>query len=216
MDNHEPLAIVGYAYRAPGVGRKALWEFLAEAKSAWSQIPKDRMNAEAIHHPSKAGFFSSNGGHFLPDDIYAFDSAFFNIKTDEARAMDPQHRLLLEMAFEAMESAGLTLPELAGSRAGVFTAHDIADTTLGMMEDAPTTTKYSATGVAPAMAANRLSYFFGLTGPSVTLDAACAGSTYALHVACKSLLEGDCSVAFVNAAKLLTGPNMWSMLGSMG
>ncbi|KAK8110205.1 Highly reducing polyketide synthase ACRTS2 [Apiospora kogelbergensis] len=170
------------------------------------------MNAEAIHHPSKAGFFSSNGGHFLPDDIYAFDSAFFSIKTEEAKAMDPQHRLLLEMAFEAMESAGLTLPELAGSRTGVFTAHDIADTTLGMLEDLPTTTKYSATGVAPVMAANRLSYFFDLTGPSVTLDAACAGSAYAIHVACKSLLEGDCSVAFVNAAKLLTGPGMWSLL----
>ena len=218
MDGRSPIAIVGYAYRAPGCGRKGLWEFLAEAKSAWSRVPKDRFDQNAFYHPNaeKNGFFSSKGAHFLPDDIYAFDAAFFNIKADEARAMDPQHRLLLECAYEAAESAGITIPDLARSNVGVFAANDTADYISHMMEDLPTTSKYTAIGTSPAMIANRLSYFFGLTGPSIAVDAACAGSSYAIHIACQSLLAGECKAAFVGGAKLLNSPNMWSALDAMG
>jgi acyl transferase domain-containing protein len=114
----EPIAVVGYAYRAPGVGRKKLWEFLAEAKSAFSPVPPDRFEQDSFYHfnSEKAGCFSSKGGHFLPNDIYAFDAPFFGITTEEATSMDPQHRMLLECAFEALESAGLPLAQLAGSR----------------------------------------------------------------------------------------------------
>ena len=86
MSERSPLAIVGYAYRAPGVGRKGLWEFLEEGKSAWSPIPCDRFNQDAYHHPNaeKPGFISSEGAHFLPDDIYTFDPSFFKISTEEA------------------------------------------------------------------------------------------------------------------------------------
>jgi len=107
VDSNMPLAVVGYAYRAPGVGRKGLWEFLADAKSAWSEVPADRFNKDAFYHAGdKPGFFSSEGGHFLPDDVYAFDASFFNIKAEEARSLDPQTRFILECAFEAAESAG--------------------------------------------------------------------------------------------------------------
>lgn len=114
----EPIAVVGYAYRAPGVGRKQLWEFLAEAKSAFSSVPPDRFQQDAFYHhnPEKAGCISSKGGHFLSDDIYAFDAPFFNITAEEAASIDPQHRMLLECAFEASESAGWPLAQLAGSR----------------------------------------------------------------------------------------------------
>lgn len=114
----EPIAVVGYAYRAPCVGRKQLWEFLAQAKSAFSSVPPDRFQHDAFYHPDseKAGCMSSKGGHFLPDDIYAFDAPFFNMTADEAMAMDPQHRMLLECAFEACENAGWPLDQLAGSR----------------------------------------------------------------------------------------------------
>ncbi|KAK7953257.1 Compactin diketide synthase mokB [Apiospora saccharicola] len=194
-----PLAIVGYAYRAPGVGRKGLWEFLKEAKSAWSPIPPERFKQDAFYHPDpeKCGSFTSKGGHFLPDDIYAFDAAFFNLKADEARVVDPQHRLLLECAFEAAESAGLTLSDLWRQNIAVFSAHDSSEYTTGILEDTATTNKYAGIGIPPAMVANRLSYFFGLTGPSVALDAACAGSSYALHQACQSIWAGNCSAAFV-------------------
>jgi acyl transferase domain-containing protein len=218
MSARSPLAVVGYAYRAPSVGRKGLWEFLEEGKSAWSQVPPDRFNHEAYYHPDpeKVGFISSQGGHFLPDDIYAFDPAFFNIKAEEARSMDPQLRLLLECAFEAAESAGLTLHDLMGSKIGVFAASDKSEYYNSEAQDLPTSSIYTATGVNPCMFANRLSYFFGLTGPSVAVDAACASSLYAVHLACQSILAGECSAAFVGGAKTLNGPNQWIELDTMG
>lgn len=218
MSQQPPLAIVGHAYRAPGVGRKGLWEFLEEGKSAWSPVPLDRFNQDAYYHPDaeKPGFISSKGGHFLPDDIYAFDPSFFKISAEEARSMDPQHRLLLECAFEAAENAGLRLPDLLGSNAGVFAASVDSEYNIAMAEDMPTSSKYMALGIAPTMFANRLSYFFGLTGPSITVDAACASSSYALHLACQSILAGECSTAFVGGAKLLNGPTQWSGLDTMG
>ncbi|KAI9715397.1 MAG: Type I Iterative PKS [Chrysothrix sp. TS-e1954] len=217
-EHSAPIAIVGFAYRAPEVGRKGLWEFLAQAKSAWSRVPVDRFNQDGFYHPdaAKPGFFSSKGGHFLPDDIYAFDAPFFNLKADEARAMDPQHRLMLECALEAAESAGITLNDLAGSKTGVFAGNDPSDYQMHMLEDLPTSNRYSATGTAACMFANRLSYFFDLTGPSISLDGACASSSYALHLACQNLRSGECDSAFVGAAKAIVSPNTWSTLDTMG
>lgn len=218
MSQRQPLAIVGYAYRAPGVGRKGLFEFLEQGKSAWSKVPADRFNHEAHYHPDnrKPGFISSQGGHFLPDDLYAFDPAFFNIKADEARSMDPQHRLLLECAFEAAENAGITLPELLGANVGVFAASDKSEYYNSEAQDLQTSSIFTATGVNPCMFSNRLSYFFGLTGPSVSVDAACASSSYAVHLACQSILAGECSAAFVGGAKTINGPNQWIELDTMG
>lgn len=91
---HSPIAIIGFAYRAPGTGRKGLYDFLAEAKSAFSPIPKDRFEqgAYCYNDPEKAGIFAPKGAHFLPDDIYAFDAPFFNMNGEEVTSMDPQHR----------------------------------------------------------------------------------------------------------------------------
>ncbi|KAI0406425.1 polyketide synthase [Xylaria palmicola] len=218
MSQRKPLAVVGYAYRAPGVGRKGLFEFLEQGKSAWSKVPADRFNHAAYYHPehSKPGFISSQGGHFLPDDLYAFDPAFFNIKADEARSMDPQHRLLLECAYEAAENAGLTLQDLMGANIGVFAAGDKSEYYNSEAQDLHTSSIFTATGVNPCMFSNRLSYFFGLVGPSVSVDAACASSSYAVHLACQSILAGECSAAFVGGAKTLNGPNQWIELDTMG
>lgn len=218
MSQRPPIAIVGYAYRAPGVGRKGLWEFLEEGKSAWSSVPLDCFNHDAHYHlnAEKAGFISSKGGHFLPDGVCAFDPSFFRISAEEARSMDPQHRLLLECAFEAAENAGLTLPDLLDSNTGVFAAGVDSEYNVAMAEDLRTSSKYMALGVASSMFTNRLSYFFGLTGPSITVDAACASSSYEIHLACQSILAGECSTAFVGGAKLLNGPIQWSELDTMG
>ena len=218
MDNGTPIAIIGYAYRAPGVGRKGLWEFLAEAKSAWSKVPADRFDQDAFYHPDseKPGGFSSQGAHFLPDDIYGFDAPFFNLRAEEARSVDPQHRIMLECALEAAESAGLSLVELAGANIGVFSAIGSSEYAQQLMDDLPSTTRWTATGVAGCMFANRLSYFFDLTGPSVALDTACASSTYAIHMACQSLRAGECNAAFVGAGSLIYGPDQWNVLNKMG
>lgn len=217
-ENHPPLAVVGLSYRAPGVGRKDLFQFLAEAKSAWSKVPRDRFDQDAFHDPKpeKAGCMSSKGAHFLPDDIYSFDAAFFNLKVEEARAMDPQHRMMLECAFEATESAGFNLHEVAGLDYGVFSAIGSTDFIQQIADDVPSTTAWASAGIAPCMFANRLSYFFNLTGPSIALDAACASSAYALHLACTSLIAGDCSAAFVGASALFLNANQWTFLENMG
>ncbi|KAF2167650.1 hypothetical protein M409DRAFT_65790 [Zasmidium cellare ATCC 36951] len=214
----EPIAIVGYAYRAPGLGRSGLWEYLAEANSAFSPVPPDRFQHDGYYHPNseKPGCISSKGGHFLPDDIYAFDAPFFNMTADEALSMDPQHRLLLECAFEASENAGWKLSDIAGSRIGVFAANEKSEYGQRLVDDLPTISKYTATGTASCMFANRLSYFFDLHGPSVAVDAACSSSSYALHLACKSIRSRECNAAFVGGASLIVSPNMWVLLDTMG
>jgi acyl transferase domain-containing protein len=89
-----PIAVVGVAYRLPGTGRRGLYEYLAEAKSAFSPIPKDRFEQEAYHskNSEQGGVFSPDGAHFLSDDVYAFDAAFYNMTAEEVTAIDPQHR----------------------------------------------------------------------------------------------------------------------------
>lgn len=218
MNTDTPIAVVGLAYRAPGVGGKGLWEYLAEAKSAWSKVPANRFEQDAYYHPDseKKGNFSSKGAHFLPDDVFAFDAPFFNLRPDEARAVDPHHRLMLEVTLEAAESAGLSLTDLAGANIGVFAASGTAEYGQQTADDLPTTTTWAATGNAPCMFANRLSYFFNLDGPSIALDAACASSSYAVHLACQSLRAGECNAAVVSASSLLLGPNQWVMLDNMG
>lgn len=217
MSDPFPIAIVGYSYRAPKIGRKGLWDFLAEAKSAWSRVPEDRFQQDAYYHPDpeKRGCFSSQGAHFLPDDIYKFDAPFFNLRAEEVNAMDPQHRMLMECALEATENGGIRLVDLAGANIGVFSA-------VGSLEfacltyDMPATTRWTATGTSGSMFANRLSYFFDLIGPSITLDAACASSSHALHLACQSLRAGECKAAIVSGCTLIIAPGQWVSLDTMG
>ncbi|TPX07065.1 uncharacterized protein E0L32_011053 [Thyridium curvatum] len=213
-----PIAIVGVAYRAPGTGRKGLYEYLAEAKSAFSPIPKDRFEQEAYNYndSEKAGVFAPKGAHFLPGDIYAFDAPFFNMNGEEVTSMDPQHRMMLECALEAAENAGIPLHELSGSTTGVFAAMERCEYGERLADDLPTLTKYSAAGTSGCMASNRLSYFFDLKGPSVSLDSACSSSAYAVHLACQSLRMRECNSAFVGASSLIINANALVLLDTMG
>lgn len=110
----------------------------------------------------------------------------------------------------------LTLPALAGANVGVFAQATFSDYSTRLTEDLATANKYAALGLSPALTANRLSYFFGLTGPSLSVDAACAGSTYAIHQACHSLRAGECSAALVAAGSVISGPEMWVSLAAIG
>ncbi|KAJ4245071.1 hypothetical protein NW762_014282 [Fusarium torreyae] len=151
MPDHSPIAIVGLSYRAPGVGRKGLWEYLAEAKSAWSKVPAERFDYDAFYHPDKdkAGCISAAGGHFLPGDVYSYDAPFFNLRPEEARAVDPHHRMLLECALEAAESAGISLTDLAGSNTGVFSAIGSPEHGHMLGEDMPASSTWTCAGGAP-------------------------------------------------------------------
>lgn len=218
MPEENPIAVIGFSYRAPGVGRKGLYEFLSEAKSAWSKMPPHRVDHSAYYSKeSRRGCFTTEGAHFLPgDDIYNFDAAFFNMRAEEARNSDPQHRMMLECAFEAGESAGKSLLDLAGKKIGVYVGIGGSEYSHRIGEDPFSISNFAATGVAGCMASNRLSYFFDLRGPSVVLDAACASSAYAAHQACQALRNRECDAAFLGAAELCLSPGLWITLEKMG
>ncbi|GAB1320914.1 Type I Iterative PKS [Madurella fahalii] len=213
-----PIAIVGLAYRAPGVGRKGLWDYLVQAESAWSKMPASRFDQQAFYTPGldKRGCFQAHGAHFLPDDIYSFDAAFFNMRAEEARNSDPQHRMMLECALEAAENAGHSLLDLAGKNIGVYVAVGSQEYAHQVAEDLLKTSAFTATGIAGCMFANRLSYFFDIHGPSVAIEAACASSAYATHQACNALRNGECDAAFVGASSISFSPNLWITLEKMG
>ncbi|KAI0197163.1 putative polyketide synthase [Xylaria flabelliformis] len=218
MPGDIPIAVVGLAYRAPGVGRKGLWDYLAQARSAWTEIPTTRFDLSAYWKPGadKSGVFKAEGAHFIPGDIYAFDAAFFNMRAEEARNSDPQHRMLLECALEAAEDAGHSLLDLAGKKIGVFIGSGQSEYSQRLSDDPHSANTFTATGTAPCMAANRLSYFFDIDGPSITLDAACASSLYAAHQAVSALHNGDCDGAFLGAASLTISPGSWLALEKTG
>ncbi|KAL8420676.1 hypothetical protein RB594_003459 [Gaeumannomyces avenae] len=218
MPSDAPIAVVGMAYRAPGIGRKGIWDYLSEARSAWSEVPAGRFDQWAYRKPGadKSGVYRAEGAHFLPGDVYAFDAGFFNMRAEEARNSDPQHRLLLECAFEAAEDAGYGLADLAGRRVGVFVGSGLHEYSERMGDDVFATKTFTATGLAPCMLANRISYFFDISGPSIVLDAACASSVYAAHQACSAIRNGDCDAAFVGASALSLGPGTWLALEKTG
>lgn len=148
----------------------------------------------------------------MPDDIYAFDAGFFNLRAEEARNSDPRHRMMLECALEAAEDAGHSLLDIAGKKVGVFIGSGQHEYSQRLGDDQYSAKTFSATGVAPCMVANRISYFFDIDGPSVALDAACASSVYAAHQAVSALRNGECNAAFVGAAALNLAPGGWLAL----
>ncbi|KAK4221929.1 hypothetical protein QBC38DRAFT_402515 [Podospora fimiseda] len=207
----EPIAIVGMACRLPGeiTSPSELWDFLAQGKSAQSDIPKNRLNIDGWYHPDghRAGSINTRGGYFLSDsDSFAqFDPSFFGISPLEAASMDPQQRKLLEVVYESFESAGLRLDEVSGSNTGCFVGNFTWD--IGQMQarDVEYGAPYHMTGGGLTILSNRVNYVFNLKGPSLTLDTACSSTMYALHLACKSLQAGDCAAAVVGGTNLIFG-----------
>lgn len=118
------IAIVGMGCRLPGnvTSPEEFWEMCSRARSGYSEIPKERFNHEAFHHPNpdKLGCYNPTGGHFLTEDISLFDAPFFNITEKEAISMDPQQRLLLECTYEALENGGITKQSIENQNVGVY------------------------------------------------------------------------------------------------
>lgn len=167
----EPIAVIGSACRFPGdlTTPSKLWTFLSKPHDVQSQVPKDRFNIDAFHHPDSShhGRTNARHGYFLPD-IKTFDAQFFNVQASEADSMDPQQRQLLEATYDALCAAGQTLVGLKGSDTAVYVGimtHDFELTKVGDLDAIPT---YLATGAATSIASNRLSYFYDWHGPSVS------------------------------------------------
>ncbi|PKY08441.1 fatty acid synthase S-acetyltransferase [Aspergillus campestris IBT 28561] len=207
-----PIAVIGVSCRLPGQisTPDEFWRFCCQARSAWSEIPSSRFSADAYYHPNpdQQGATNTRGGHFL-DDVAHFDAAFFEMSAEEAMAADPQQRLMLECAYEAIESAGISKAKVAGERVGVFAAGSFSDYELSNFRDFQNTPTFQATGCAASFLSNRLSHFFDFTGPSLTVDTACSSSLSALHLACQSLKSGESTHALVGGSHLNLTPDYY-------
>jgi acyl transferase domain-containing protein len=175
-------------------------------------VPSDRYDINEFYDPDidAPGKTISRWGGFL-DSIDQFDPMFFGISPREATYLDPQQRLLLEVTWEAIERAGLPPEKLHGSQAGVFIGlfnRDYFDMQLEQMvyENAASANPYTGIGNGPSFAAGRLSYLLGLQGPSMVVDTVCSSSLVAVHLACQSLHNKECNLAFAGATNLIFYP----------
>lgn len=150
----------------------------------------------------------------MKQDVAAFDANFFNLSKVEAESMDPQQRMIMEVTYESMESAGLQVDRLAGSRTGVFMASFTSDYREMLYRDAETAPLYTATGTSNTSTSNRVSWFFDLRGPSFTVNTACSSSLVACHLACQSLWSGETESAIVGGTSLLLNPDMFLYLSN--
>ncbi|WKZ44869.1 MAG: type I polyketide synthase [Anaerolineales bacterium] len=207
----EPIAIIGMGCRFPGGANspEAFWSLLEKGVDAISEVPADRWNVDVLYDsdPSVPGKMSSRWGGFI-DPIDQFDPNFFGISPREAAQMDPQQRLVLEVAWEAIEDAGLTKTGLAGSQTGVYVgvhSHS-TDYTMYQYADPNAIDIYTGTGTAHNVIGGRLSYLFDLRGPTITVDTACSSSLVAVHLACQSLRVGESRMSIVAGVNLILSP----------
>ncbi|AUH38868.1 type I polyketide synthase [Streptomyces sp. CMB-StM0423] len=205
----DPVAIVGIGCRFPGGvdGPDDFWRLLTEGRDAVTEVPADRWDIEqyASDDPAAPGRTTSRWGGFL-DGVDRFDAGFFGISRQEATRMDPQQRLLTEVAFEALENAGMPSDRLAGSPTGVFVGISTFDYATGQLRDLAAIDPYTGTGSALSISANRLSYLLDLRGPSLAVDTACSSSLVAVLQACMSLERGDCELALAGGVNLVLSP----------
>jgi acyl transferase domain-containing protein len=207
----EPIAVVGMGCRFPGGADtvEKFWELLRSGQDAIGEVPGDRWDVGAYYDPDPeaAGKMYVRQGGFV-ERVDEFDAQFFGISPREAQVMDPQHRLLLEVAWEALEHGGIAPDCLAGSQTGVFlgiTAADYAHV-CAKVGDPSSIDAYVGTGNPFNFASGRLSYVLGLRGPSLAVDTACSSSLVAVHLACQSLRTGECELALAGGVNLMLLP----------
>ncbi|MCW5211359.1 SDR family NAD(P)-dependent oxidoreductase [Desulfobulbus sp. TB] len=209
----DPIAIVGMACRFPGGAHtpEQFWQLLQQGQEAVTDIPASRWSVDEYYDPEHGtpGKMYTRQAHFLQHPIEEFDPLFFGMSPVEGQHIEPRHRLLLEVTWEALENAGLPVDALP-ARTGIFA---------GLMEsekglDTGSHDVYAATGTLTSMATGRLAYVLGVHGPNITIDTACSSSLTALHLACQSLRAGECQVALCGGVNVMLYPKL--MIGLAG
>ncbi|MFJ9033467.1 amino acid adenylation domain-containing protein [Streptomyces sp. NPDC102274] len=215
----EPVAIVSMACRLPGGidTPEKYWSLLARGEDAIGPFPQrwddlDLYDAD----PGAPGKSYAREGGFLTD-LERFDADFFGITPREALSMDPQQRLVLETAWEALERGAIPPGALSGSRTGVYLGAMRSDYGTGQ-SDLESLDGYQGTGISGSVVSGRLSYQLGLQGPAVTVDTACSSSLVAIHMACAALRAGECDTALAGGVTVMSSPALFvesSRLGAM-
>ncbi|KAI1407361.1 ketoacyl-synt-domain-containing protein [Hypoxylon sp. FL1857] len=209
----EEIAVVGMACRFPQADNlEEFWELLKTGRTAFGTIPPERFNPADISREPKLPEY---WGNFLrrPD---AFDHRFFGISGREAKSMDPQQRLALQVAYEALESSGYCAgaTDSRATDVGCYLGVGSVDYEDNIASD--NANAFAATGMLRAFISGRISHFFGWTGPSITFDTACSSSAVAIHTACKALLGGECSMALAGGVNVITSPTLHQNLAGGG
>ena len=203
------VAVVGMAFRFPGgaESEKTLWDALVGGEDLVSEIDGSRWAVDTLQHPkrSEPGRSITYSAGVL-SRIDEFDAGFFGVSPREAELLDPQQRILLELAWEAMEHAGVRPSSLAGTRCAVYVGMSALDYGMRLLDDLSSMGAHSMTGNTMSVAANRLSYVFDLRGPSLAIDTACSSSLVALHEACNALSSGQATAALVGGINVLLHP----------
>ncbi|WP_394833368.1 phosphopantetheine-binding protein [Pendulispora rubella] len=218
FSNRPPVAIVGIGLRLSGADSpKALWDQLCRGIDSSAEIPNSRWDMGQLYDPTpdSPGKIRSRRAALL-DDVHMADPKAFRLPKREMRQMDPQHRLLLEVAWFAFEDAGIPLDDLCGSRTGVFVGVNFSDFQRLLTRDWSNLDGYAVLGTTPSFAANRISYAFDLRGPSTCVSVGCASSTSALHEACRSLALGEIDMAIAGGVELMLSPDSSIMLSQAG
>ncbi|KAF2181440.1 hypothetical protein K469DRAFT_671593 [Zopfia rhizophila CBS 207.26] len=213
------VAVVGIACRVAGDNNspEELWQYILSQKDASGEIPsmrwepylrRDARNAKLLANTTSRGYFIHN--------IENFDPAFFGISPKEAEQMDPQQRISLEVAWEALERAGISPLRLSGSDTAVFWGVNSDDYSKLLLEDLPNVEAWMGIGTAYCGVPNRISYHLNLMGPSTAVDAACASSLVAIHHGRQAILQGESKVAIVGGVNVMCGPGLTRVLDKAG
>ena len=218
----EAVAIVGCGVRLPENihTTEDLWQLLKDKKSAVRKIPADRFDVDAIYHPdgSTVGKTNARYGTFLSNDVRSFDAPFFSISPREAKCLDPLQRMVLEVVYEAFEQAAIPSESLRGSKTGVYIALGNSDYISARFRSGnlDTVDVYDTTGILFGTAGGRVSFSYDFCGPSFNVDAACASTLLAMHLAKEDLQKNHIDLAVVSSANLLLTPEMFVGLSKLG
>ncbi len=211
----EKIAVIGLACRFPGApDPQSFWEVLQNGQDCITNPPASRRELVGARRYQRL-LLASQWGGFLPD-VDKFDAEFFGITPREAMQMDPQQRILLEVAWQALESSGLCPEKLTRSHTGVFIGISANEYHQFLLERSSSVDAYLGTGNACSIAANRLSYFFDFRGPSLSIDTACSSSLVAVHLASRSLRNGECSLALAGGVNLMLAPELTAAFARAG
>lgn len=212
------IAIIGISGRFPGATNvNQYWDNLVKGKTEVREVPNDRWDVEGFFDPTGQGEDTSycKWGCFL-DNIYNFDPLFFNISGKEAECSEPAQRLFLEECYHALEDAGYAGDSINGCKCGVFAGTNKGDYILKMKEQDNNLEAQTFTGTEPSVLPARISYYLNLKGPALTVDTACSSSLVATHLACNSILSGDCDMAIAGGAFLMNSPDFMVLCSKTG
>lgn len=215
----DAVAITGASCRLPGANSmEELWDLISSGTSRHTEVPTDRFDLHGSFRASQDRKFTDKRkfyGNFV-DQVGNFDHAFFRTNPKEALNMDPQQRVLLELAYQAMESSGYlgSHRREAGDSVGCFIGASFAEYLDNTNLYPPTA--YTSTGTIRAFLCGKISYYFGWTGPSEVLDTACSSSLVAINRACKAIQTGECTMALAGGVNIMTGINNFLDLAKAG